>query len=152
MPTARLFICLFCLCSFSGAADDPFVGSWKASLARSKPDPNHKLQSATLRFEVAGDVVWLTSSGVNAAGKLVSQKTELRPDGRERDAPGAPGIMLVTRRPDARTLEMLGKKDGVVISRAVYAISRDGRTLTAKVGGVDDKNRPLEHYIVFERE
>ena len=148
----RRLILAIVVCSVAAAADDPFLGSWHANLSKSKPDPNHRLQKATLRFEREGDIVWLTSSGVNAAGKEVSQKTALRPDGKEYAVPAAPGIMLVTSRPDPRIIEMVGRKDGRAISRATYEVSRDGKTLTAKVGGVDDKSRPLDHYLVFDRE
>ena len=35
----------------------PFAGNWTANLAKSKLNPNYRIQGATLQFVVAGDTV-----------------------------------------------------------------------------------------------
>src|SRR6185369_12963713 len=46
-----------------------FLGTWVANLEKSRRHANHQFQSATLAFDVSGDVVSLTHAGVNMAGK-----------------------------------------------------------------------------------
>jgi hypothetical protein len=48
---------------------NPFSGTWVANIEKSRRHTNHQFQSATLSFEIAGDAVSLTHSGVNMAGK-----------------------------------------------------------------------------------
>ena len=48
---------------------NPFLGTWVANLEKSRRHANHQFQSATLTFEVSGDMVSLTHAGVNMAGE-----------------------------------------------------------------------------------
>lgn len=152
MGHARLLAGALLLCC-ALAEEDPFAGNWKANIAKSKLDPNHLLESATLRFEFVGDVIRLTSAGVTKSGKAVSQTTELKPDGQEHADTGAPaGYVIVTRRVNPRKLEMVSKKDGQVLGGGTFEVSADGKTLTSKTSGTDAAGRPFEQMIVFERE
>jgi hypothetical protein len=72
-------------------------------------------------------------------------------DGKERPAPGAPGIQLVVTRPNPRSIEMLAKRDGKPLSRGLYEVSADGATLTAATSGVGEKGREYQAVIVFDR-
>lgn len=134
-------------------ATDLLAGNWTANILKSKRDPNHQFQSATLRIEVAGNVVRITSGGVSKTGKAVKESTlELRLDGKERPLPAVPGAVIVTRRLQPRGIEMLTTKDGAVVARGIYEVSGDAQTLTAKVSGTDAAGRPFESEIVFERQ
>ena len=61
---------------------DPFSGTWIANIAKSKRHQNHQFQSATLRFDVSGDEIALTQSGVNMSGKAESRTLMFQADGR----------------------------------------------------------------------
>jgi hypothetical protein len=52
----------------------------------------------------------------------------------------------------ARTLETIGKKDGVVVGQGTYTVSEDGAILTAAVSGVDGQGARFEQVIVFDRD
>jgi hypothetical protein len=129
----------------------PFVGSWVANVAKSKRDPNHQFQSATLQFAVSGDTVTLTQGGVNAGGQAESSTITIEADGKERPIPQAPGVVSLARWVGPRVLEMLGKKDGQVVGRGRYEVSADGQTLTASVMGTDASGAAFEQVIVFDR-
>ena len=43
------------------------------------------------------------------------------------------------------------KKDGRSLGKGTYAISEDGRTLTASIAGTDAAGAPFEQLIVFDR-
>jgi hypothetical protein len=132
---------------------NPFLGTWVANLEKSHRHANHQFQSATLTFEVDGDVVSLTHAGVNKAGKHESGTTILRADGIEREvSPHAPGVVAVTKWVGTHALAMEARKEGRAVGTATYAISEDGRTLTATVGGVDAAGKSFDQVIVFDRE
>lgn len=132
---------------------DPFTGTWVANLAKSQRHRNHQFQSATLRFDVSEDVISLTQAGVNMSGKHESSTLTLNADGEEHAvSPQAPGVVVITRRIGTRVLETTGKKDGAVVGQGIYEVSPDGRTLTARVSGVDAQGAAFEQVIVFDRE
>jgi len=132
---------------------DPFTGTWIANLARSRRHQNHQFQSATLRFEVSGNAIALTQAGVNMSGKQESSTLTLQADGKARPAsPQAPGIDVVTRWMGTHGLETIGQRGEVILGRGTYEVSADGRTLTAKVFGIDAQGAAFEQEIVFDRE
>ena len=132
---------------------DLFTGTWRANLAKSQRHSNHMFHSATLHFDVSGDTVTLTHTGVNRDGNQESGTTTLHADGREHPvSPQTPGVVVVTKWMGAHTLETAAMKDGQVVGQGTYEVSGDGRTLTAKVRGVDGSGAPFEQVIVFDRE
>ena len=63
----------------------------------------------------------------------------------------APGIVVLTRWIGTHALETIGKRDAETIGRGTYEVSPDGRTLTAKVCGIDAQGAECEQEIVFDR-
>ena len=130
---------------------NPFIGTWTANIEKSRRHANHQFQSATLTFEMNGEAVSMTHAGVNMAGKHESGTQVLRADGQEHPIPEAPGVMVVTRWVGSHVLETEGLKDGQYIGKGTYAVSEDGRTLTATVAGTDGAGAKFEQVIVFDR-
>ena len=94
----------------------------------------------------------MTHAGVNMSGKTESGTTVLTPDGQEHAvSPQAPGVVAVTTWIGTRVLESEAKKDGRSLGKGTYAVSGDGRTLTATVAGTDAAGAPFEQVIVFDR-
>ena len=101
-----------------------FIGTWIANIEKSRRHANHQFESATLSFDVSGDVVTLTHGGVNAAGKQESGTTVLCADGQDHAvSPLAPDVMGVTRWRGANVLETVAKKDGQVVGDGTYVSS-----------------------------
>lgn len=69
----------------------------------------------------------------------------------ERPIAAAPAFTGLAERPDVRTIRSIGRKDGRLAGEATYAISGDGRTLTATVRGIDAEHRQFETMVVWER-
>jgi hypothetical protein len=132
---------------------NPFIGKWIANIEKSQRHANHQFQSATLTFDLDGDDASLTHAGVNMAGQHESGTTVLHPDGMEHPVSlQAPGVVAVTRWVGTHVLESEAKKDGSVVGKGTYAVSEDGKTLTATVAGTDGAGMPFEQVIVFDRE
>ena len=132
---------------------NPFTGTWVADISKSQRHQKHLFQSATLQFDVSGNVVTLTQAGVNMSGKHESSTLELRADGQEHAvSPQAPGVVVVTKWIGTHVLETIGKRGTEIIGCGTYQVSADGRTLTATVSGTDAQGAIFEHVIVFDRQ
>ena len=134
-----------------GSAASPFSGTWVANIEKSKRHPNHQFQSATMEFTVAGNAVTLKHGGVNAGGQQESGTVVLQADGQEHPIPEAPGVTVVTRWVGPRVLHTIGKSAGAQVGEQTYEVSTDGKTLTAKVSGVDASGARFDQMIVFDR-
>ena len=130
----------------------PLAGAWTANIAKSRRHPNHLFQSSTMRFDVSENVVVLAYAGVNMAGKQESATQTLQVDGVEYPIAQAPGVISRCRWIGSRTLETIGKKDGVVLGQGTYTVSEDGATLTATISGIDGQGASFEQVIVFDRD
>lgn len=131
----------------------PFSGNWTANLRKSQRHPNQQFGSASLRFEIAGEEISLTQSGVNMSGKQESSTLNLRADGHEHPVnPGAPEVLVVTKWRGTHLLDTQASRAGAVLGRGTYEVSADGLTLTARVQGVDAQGAAFEQVIVFDRE
>jgi hypothetical protein len=131
---------------------NPFLGIWVANLEKSRRHANHQFQGATLTFEVSGDVVSLTHAGVNMAGKSESGTTVLHADGVEHGvSPQAPGVVAITKWVGTHVLATEARKDGRAVASATYAVSDDGKSLTATVAGIDAAGKAFDQVIVFDR-
>jgi hypothetical protein len=129
----------------------PLDGSWIANIDKSRRDPNHHFQRATMKFEVDGDRVSLTYGGINAGGRQEHGTQVLQADGRERAVPQAPDVMAAAR-VEPRALITTAKKGDEEVGRARYEVSEDGASMTATVCGIDAQGNKFEQVILFERE
>lgn len=134
-----------------GSESSPLSGTWVANIEKSKRHPNHQFQSATMEFTVAGNTVTLKHGGVNAGGQQESGTVVLQADGQEHPIPEAPGVTVVTRWVGPRVLHTIGKSAGAQVGEQTYEVSTDGKTLTAKVSGVDGSGAHFDQVIVFDR-
>ena len=91
-------------------------------------------------------------AGVNMAGKPESGTQVFHADGNERAvSPQAPGVVAVTKWIGARVLATEARKDGRPVGSATYAVSDDGKSLTATVGGIGAAGKAFDQVIVFDR-
>ncbi len=128
----------------------PLTGLWTANRSTSRPDLNPPFHSATMRVEIAGDIVRVTDQGVNPSGQHEEQLQIVKCNGQLHSVPGAPGLLAIgTLGP--RGLESVAKYGDAVMSRRTYDVSDDGRTMTATVSGLDAGGRLFHQVLVFDR-
>src|SRR5688572_30175709 len=131
---------------------NPLSGQWIANLEKSRRHENHQFQSAALRFEVSGNTIALTQSGVNMSGKDESSTLTLVADGEEHPvSPQAPGVVVISKWIGPHILETVGKRGDAILGRGTYEVAADGQTLTATVAGIDAQGKAFEQVIVFDR-
>src|SRR5262245_38215285 len=70
---------------------------------------------------------------------------QFTPDGRDYPVPGFPGLVVKTTLPSPGTIQTeCRREDGSIVGQGTYAVSADGRSLTATTSGWDSQLRRFE--------
>lgn len=129
----------------AASAENRLVGRWVADLTRSKLDLKSSFKSATLNIMVTGEMVTMSSELVNASGKNQVASETFQADGLERPGTLSPGVSHIARWLGPHVLAVIAIKNGEVFVFAIYHVSGDGKTLTARSLGA------VEQVVVFDR-
>jgi hypothetical protein len=149
-----LVVMLFAM-SVRAGAEDPFVGTWKLNPAKSQFDPNHQPLEATMTFEVEPDGSYLMKAeGTKEGGQKVKENPQkFFVDGQPRPIPEMPALSGVATKPDPNTIRGEARRqDGSIVGSATYAVSADGRSMTATVSGIDNQLRPFTQISFWDRQ
>ena len=113
-------------------AQQRFVGTWKADVAKSKYEPGAAPKSETLRFEPAGDGFKVSLDGVNQQGPYHSEATG-KFDGADVPVVATPArqakFTYAFSRVDERTWEIVIKVNGIRRLTVRNVVSEDGMTM-----------------------
>ena len=134
------------------AQGDPFVGTWKLNLAKSKYDPGPPPQSQTRKWDDSGQV---NVEGIGATGKPTSYGYPVKGDGKEYPTTGAvpnAADTISTKRIDANTIEANFAKAGKHVETATFKISNGGKTLTITAKGVLPTGQALNNVLVWDKQ
>jgi urease accessory protein UreH len=157
---ATLTICL-AMMGISSAQQDPFAGTWKLNVAKSKMQKATASQRETLILQVVDGEESVLTDAVTIDGEPEVMKYTARYDGKVYT--GATTIIgktlkvqkmnVVLRKIDARTRERVSMDNGKVTSIARRVLSEDGKTLTSSIMTVDkDGKESVREIRVFERQ
>ena len=128
-------------------------GSWKLNLARSKYSPGPPPKASTLKWEAVAGGLKFTTDGVNAEGETTHTETFEASDGREGNVEGSdtPTTRALKRIND-RTYEDVDRNNSKIMISRRLQISRDGKTLTINVKGVNDLGQAINDVVVYEKQ
>jgi hypothetical protein len=134
------------------AQSNPFVGTWKLNLAKSK-DPGAFPKEETLTVQVVGGQRQVTIKGTATNGSPISFKYEV-PDkgGLGKVLAGGPYDAVAGKRIDANTREVSYMMRGKGVLQLRSAVSKDGNTMSLTVEGKDDQGRTFSGLAVFDRQ
>ena len=134
------------------AQSNPFVGTWKLNLAKSK-DPGAFPKEETLTVQVVGGQRQVTIKGTATNGSPISFKYEV-PDkgGLGKVLAGGPYDAVAGKRIDANTREVSYMMRGKGVLELRSAVSKDGNTMSLTVEGKDDQGRTFSGLAVFDRQ
>jgi hypothetical protein len=127
------------------AADNPFVGTWKLNVAKSKFQENTPPQSQTVTIDADGKV---SVSGTDSKGQAVNWSYT---------ATG--GTDTITGIPDSSVMEV--RKDNVVDhtwkmgksnSKGHGVLSKDGKTMTYTIQGTDAEGKKFKNTEIYEKQ
>ena len=140
------------------AEDNPFIGTWKLNLEKSKFDPGPAVMSRVVRIEAAGDAVKFSVDQVDADGKHATVVETPKLDGKDYPRRGTGGIgpnfadTIAFRRIDTYTMEETLKKAGKVVAAIRQVVSNDSKTRTAtQIMGTNARGQAVHDVLVFDK-
>jgi hypothetical protein len=151
-----LALSIFVVSATLSAAGNPFLGTWKLNTAKSKSSPIPLAKSMTVTFEADGEKVRRTATGIDGEGKPIKQGSPdgIAWDGNDHPIPGLngmPATVAVKRVTDHRN-DVTVKQNGKVVVTVRSEVSRDGRTMTNTVQGVNEKGEKFRVLEVLEKQ
>jgi len=132
---------LLAVFAFVGAlwAADPFVGTWKLNVAKSKAaNPSLMPKSEVQKSEGLDNSLKTVFDGVDIDGKPYYMTWSAKYDGKDFPNTGDPDAdTIALREIDATTFEFVLKKAGKEVMVGRDTVSKDGKTRTMTVKGIN---------------
>jgi peroxiredoxin len=140
-------------------AADPWVGTWKLNIAKSKlqPAPGSDISEALVMFrEVDPDTLEITATQVHKDGsKAIGWKCTVPKSGGMQDyQQGAPGkgIAVVKTIIDGHLQHLIYLQNGKQFNLATVVLSKDCKTYTLSGKSNDADGKPYEDVEVYEKQ
>ena len=138
----------------STQAKDPFVGTWRLNVAKSKYTPGPVPKAQTTTYEAAGQGYRVSVKAEPASGAAQQWSYTTNLDGKDTPITGnnPNADMLAVKRIDANTLDTVNKKGGKVTTMQRNVVSADGKTRTVTTTGVDGQGQKVNNIAIFEKQ
>lgn len=136
-------------------APDPWIGTWKLNLAKSKYVPADLApKSQTVKQEAMGGGFKATVDGVDAQGKTTHAENMTMFDGKSSEVKGAPdaNTTRVYRRIDARTYEYVQSVAGKVTTTSRTVVAADGKSRTVTTTGKNAQGQTVNNVVFYDRQ
>ena len=131
----------------------PFAGTWKADIAKSRYEPGAAPKSEVLRFEPVGDRFKVSLDGVNQQGPYHSEATG-KFDGVDVPVVATPArqaaFTYAFSRVDDRTWEIVIKVNGERRLLVRNVVSDDGKTMRG-VSTVTNRGQ-INQVVIYEKQ
>jgi hypothetical protein len=133
---------------------DPFVGTWRLNLAKSKYSPGPPPKSTTSTYEAAGQGYKVSVKTEPGSGPAQQWSYTSGLDGKDTPVTGnnPNADMIAVKRIDANTLEMVNKKGGKVTTTQRNVVAADGKTRTVTTTGTNAQGQTVNNVTVFEKQ
>ncbi len=129
------------------------IGSWKLNVAKSKYSPGPAPKSQGVTFEVAGQGVKVSTTGVAADGSKTAQSYTANYDGKAVALTGSTTTDHVAlKRINATTVERTDTKAGKVVQTLSRVVSADGKTLTITTKGTNAEGKAVNNVAVYDKQ
>jgi hypothetical protein len=139
-------------------AADPFVGTWKLNVAKSKPapaQPGMAVKEETFAFQVTSDQFEVIAKGTRENGSAISAHAVFPPKGGPiAYSDGAPpaGTSLVMKRISDSAFDLITTRDGKVVSTNHVTLSADGKTMRGDIKGIDAQGKPVQGLELWDKQ
>ncbi len=120
------------------AQENPFAGTWKLDVTKSKYNPGPPPQSQIRTWDASGMVM---VNSVGATGKSSSYGYTIKGDGKEYPTMGAipnSADKITSKQINADTYEANFTKAGKHVETTTFKVSNGGKTLTIHAKGMTD--------------
>jgi hypothetical protein len=136
-------------------AADPFAGTWKLNLAKSKyGGPMKPPKNEAIFILEQGDQRVDTAKGVRADGSPISIQNTFTNTGGEVQSLGFPAgtsVIVAERKADSRTTDWTITLPSRMRLTEHDVVSDDGKTMTSTLKGTDGQGQPFVSVIVYDR-
>jgi hypothetical protein len=138
------------------AQDNPFVGTWKLDVAKSKSEPGPALKSQTRTVVAEGAGARYSFEGVRADGTAFAYSFKVNYDGKDYPitglgAPGGADTIAITRLATNK-VEATLKKGGKEVGKSAAEVSKDGTTTTLLSKGMTPDGKAYSNYSVYTKQ
>jgi hypothetical protein len=131
---------------------DPFTGTWKLDLGKSRLQPPAP-RSLVTHIQCDETGISVREEIVDADGKPLTVTGKAGFDGRDYPVIGTPFADTVSyQRVDAHTIRGASKKGGKVLVHETVIVSQDGKTMTATYTAKDPQGREIVSTAVLEKQ
>ncbi len=136
------------------SADNPFVGTWKLNVAKSKFNPpSSAYKSMVVKIEAQANGLKFAFNPVDAEGKVSHVEDAPKFDGKDYPVTGDPNTDTVSmKRIGDNGFEVVYKKGGKETNRTSVIISKDGKSSTATAKVKDAKGQELTSTSIYEKQ
>ena len=133
---------------------DPFVGTWRLNVSKSKYSPGPPAKSTTVTYEAAGPGYKVSVRTEPASGPVQEWSYTTSLDGKDSPVTGnnPNADTIAVKRIDASTIENVSKMGGKVTVTNRVVVSADGKTRTSTQTGTDAKGQKVNNVLVFEKQ
>jgi len=133
---------------------DPFVGTWRLNVAKSKYSTGPVPKSITSTYEAAAQGYKVSVKNEPASGPVLQYSYTTNLDGKDAPVTGnnPNADMVAVKRIDAHTLEIVNKKGGKVTTTQRNVVAADGKTRTVTTTGTDAQGQKVNNVTVFEKQ
>jgi hypothetical protein len=152
-PTLVAFILAAAFPAHAFAQSNPWLGTWRANLAKSTYKVGPAPRSATLNFQGAGANLTDTAETLDATGKPTKSVFMHLCDGQSHPATGSPDFdARAYPRIDTNTLIYGSMKAGRLVAVGILLLSQDGRTIAGTTRGVNAAGQQLSRVVVYDKQ
>jgi hypothetical protein len=137
------------------AQDNPFFGTWKLNVAKSKFAGTQPPKSETRTVVAQGDGEKVTYNGIAADGGAISYSFTSNFDGKDSPISGTHPLgsdTVAVKRVDANTTTSVSKKAGKAIFTSRNVVSKDGKVSTQATKGVNGDGVPISITTVWDKQ
>ncbi len=138
--------------SASAQKGDPWIGTWKINMEKSKFSPGPAPQSGTVTVVPAGKGVKWTSHQVRADGSTLDLEATYNFDGKDYPVKSPFANTISVKRVSNLISEQTWKKDGKVVQTFRAVMAKDGKTITTTAKGTTPKGEPMNNIAVLEKQ
>jgi len=133
---------------------DPWIGTWKLNTVKSTYSPGLTPRSSTLTaVAVDGGFKQTVDTVLATLGMPTHSEVTARFDGKDTVVKGnANADTSAYTRIDARSYEVVSKKNGKVTLISRVVISADGKTRTVTQTGTDAQGKTVNNFMVYTRQ
>jgi hypothetical protein len=149
-----LTLVIFTLATAMGVmAADPFVGTWKENVAKSKFNSGPPDKSSMVTFTAQENGLKLSADSLDADGKASHAAWAATFDGKDYPVTGVTDAdTIAIKRIDANTFSELFKKAGKELFSARLVISKDGKTITRTTNLKNAKGQDVSNIYILEKQ